>query len=142
MDRDFEKTLAEAKAARAQAKEEHKQAIQAATLELVEQYRKASIIKPCRNCEQDQWTGLLVSIHGIAAKDAVPEERGGVFGMMMGLLPELHVNRVMSCLVLTCGNCSNMQFFDMALALAAVTALSTEAGTTANETPPGSQEQS
>jgi hypothetical protein len=127
MDRDFEKILAEAKAERAQAKERHQQEIQAGTIDLIEQYRKAGFVKPCRNCEQDQWIGLLVSLHGIAAKDSVPEERGGVFGAMMGLLPELHAARVMNCLVLTCRNCANMQFFDMGYALSLAKESLTEA---------------
>lgn len=77
---------------------------------MVAQFKDAGIIKPCGNCGKDQWSSGLMSFSGRKIESA-PES--DLVGMFAGIFDFAHSATVLTCLVLTCGHCGVVQFFNM-----------------------------
>ena len=77
---------------------------------MVAEFKTAGLIKPCRNCDKDRWDSVLLTLSGRKIESA-PES--GLVGMFAGIFDFVHSATVLTCLVLTCGNCGAVQFFNM-----------------------------
>lgn len=100
---------------RDQKQADHKAQVQAENAEMVLRLKKAGVVKACPLCGHDQWTGCSMTLQGRKLEDEPAEDDVvGMFSHMLGGLPS---KAVLTCLVLTCGTCTNMQFFNLKVLL-------------------------
>jgi hypothetical protein len=126
------KQHAETQQARDRKQAEAKAAFRVEQDKMVAHFKDVGIIKPCVNCAKDQWSSDMMALSGRKIENAADES---VLGMFENIFASAHSATVMTCLVLTCGNCGAVQFFNMAPFAAALEKTKTDTAPAAPHLP-------